>query len=124
PPARLRRRSRRGRARSRAAELKIVTRARAAETGDSPATAPLLAVTDLWKAFGAKSVLEGVDFEIAEGEKVCIVGPSGSGKTSLLRCLNLLIEPTRGKLYHRGDLVGHWPEHPPTINLRAYRRRI
>src|SRR5207249_5315011 len=69
-------------------------------------------------------VLEGVDFDIAEGEKVCIVGPSGSGKTSLFRCFNLLIEPTHGQLRFRGELIGDWPTRPPSINLRAYRRRI
>jgi polar amino acid transport system ATP-binding protein len=92
--------------------------------GPGPAASSLLAVTDLQKAFGGRNALEGVDFEIAEGEKVCIVGPSGSGKTSLLRCLNLLIEPIRGKLFFRGELIGDWPDHPPTINLRAYRQRI
>jgi polar amino acid transport system ATP-binding protein len=86
--------------------------------------APLLEVVGLQKDFGRKRVLDGVDFALAEGEKVCIVGPSGSGKTSLLRCLNLLIEPTGGKLLHRGELIGDWPDRPPSINLRAYRQRI
>jgi polar amino acid transport system ATP-binding protein len=69
-------------------------------------------------------VLEGVDFRVESGEKVCIVGPSGSGKTTLLRCLNLLVEPSRGRLYHRGELVGEWPDRRPTIDLGDYRRRI
>ena len=64
--------------------------------------------------YGALAALDGVTLSVAAGERVGVVGPSGSGKTSLLRCLNLLIEPTGGKLYHRGDLVGDWPEHPPT----------
>jgi polar amino acid transport system ATP-binding protein len=84
----------------------------------------LLEVVDLEKQFGSKVVLGGVDFAVAEGEKVCIVGPSGSGKTTLLRCLNLLIEPTAGKLFHRGELLGSWPDRPPSINLREYRSRI
>ena len=86
--------------------------------------AALLEVQGLEKAFGPTRVLEGIDFHLAEGEKVCVVGPSGSGKTTLIRCFNLLIEPTRGKLFFRGDLVGDWPERPATINLRQYRRRI
>src|SRR5580765_8110607 len=89
-----------------------------------PEGAYLLEVAGLHKRFGEKTVLEGVDFQLKEGEKVCIIGPSGSGKTSLLRCLNLLIEPSQGQLFFRGDLIGDWPDRPPTINLRAYRRRI
>jgi len=103
--------------------------ARTVEAG-SPGTsaarpdAVLLEVQALEKAFGATRVLEGVDFRLAEGEKVCVVGPSGSGKTTLIRCFNLLIEPSRGKLFFRGELVGDWPDRPATINLRRYRRRI
>jgi polar amino acid transport system ATP-binding protein len=85
---------------------------------------PLIQVVGLGKEFGATRVLEDVDFRVENGEKVCIVGPSGSGKTTLLRCLNLLIEPTRGKLIHRGELIGEWPDRRPTIDLGDYRRRI
>ena len=101
-----------------------MTQEGAVAAGPGPATAALLAVNDLHKSFGSRKVLEGVDFDVAEGEKVCIVGPSGSGKTSLLRCFNLLIEPTRGQLRFRDELIGDWPDRPPSINLRAYRRRI
>ncbi len=56
----------------------------------SPAT-PLLQVRGLQVRFGAKSVVRGVGFEIARGEKLALVGESGSGKTitalSLLRLL-------------------------------------
>jgi polar amino acid transport system ATP-binding protein len=101
----------------------------AAVNAPSPAAsgrpaAALLEAVGIEKSFGAKRVLDGVDFALAEGEKVCIVGPSGSGKTTLLRCLNLLIEPTRGRLLHRGEVVADWPDRPPTINLRQYRSRI
>ncbi|MBP6578884.1 MAG: ABC transporter ATP-binding protein, partial [Acidovorax sp.] len=56
----------------------------------TPAT-PLLQVRGLQVRFGAKSVVRGVGFEIARGEKLALVGESGSGKTitalSLLRLL-------------------------------------
>ena len=101
--------------------------AAAASSSSHPGARPnaaLLEVRGLEKSFGDTPVLQGIDFSLAEGEKVCVVGPSGSGKTTLIRCLNLLVEPTRGELRFRGELIGDWPDRPPTINLRRYRRRI
>ena len=49
--------------------------------GQNPAAAPLLDVRGLSVAFGGKSVVHGVDFSIAPGEKLALVGESGSGKT-------------------------------------------
>jgi polar amino acid transport system ATP-binding protein len=96
-----------------------------ADEGRGSTSSPaLIEVVGLGKDFGANRVLDGVDFRVTSGEKVCIVGPSGSGKTTLLRCLNLLIEPSQGKLLHRGELVGEWPGRRPTIDLKAYRSRI
>lgn len=90
----------------------------------SSSVTALLEVQELEKTFGTTQVLHGVDFSLVRGETVCIVGPSGSGKTTLIRCMNLLVEPTVGKLLFRGELIGSWPESPPTIDLRRYRREI
>jgi putative ABC transport system ATP-binding protein len=45
---------------------------------------------------GAVKALDGVTFEIMEGERVILLGPSGSGKTTLLNCLSALDSPTAG----------------------------
>ena len=52
----------------------------------------------LTKSFGDKQVLKGIDEQINSGEVVVIIGPSGSGKSTCLRCMNLLEEPTSGKV--------------------------
>jgi polar amino acid transport system ATP-binding protein len=60
-------------------------------------------IRDLHKYFGDLEVLKGIEFEVAEGEVVCVIGPSGSGKSTLLRCVNRLEEPTSGTILIEGE---------------------
>jgi polar amino acid transport system ATP-binding protein len=62
----------------------------------------LIKVEGLHKIFGKLHALNGVDEEIRKGEVVVVVGPSGSGKSTFLRSLNLLEEPSEGKIYFEG----------------------
>ncbi|MFY9901558.1 MAG: amino acid ABC transporter ATP-binding protein [Trichococcus sp.] len=59
----------------------------------------------LTKSFGDKQVLKGIDEQINSGEVVVIIGPSGSGKSTFLRCMNLLEEPTTGKVIFEGQEI-------------------
>ncbi len=59
----------------------------------------MIKVENLTKAFGELEVLKGINQEIKDGEVVVVIGPSGSGKSTFLRCLNLLEEPTSGKIF-------------------------
>lgn len=43
--------------------------------------------------------LENVDLSIADGEFVGVIGSSGSGKSTLIKCINLLVRPTEGKIF-------------------------
>ena len=79
----------------------------------------LLEVRNLVKCHGDKTVLDGVSFELEEGEAKVIMGPSGCGKSTLLRCLNLLHEPTSGAILFDGEDVTH-----PGVDVRALRSRI
>ncbi len=64
---------------------------------------PIIEVQHLTKIFHNNVVaLEDVSLTINPREVVVIIGPSGSGKSTLLRCLNRLIEPTKGKIFFNG----------------------
>lgn len=63
----------------------------------------ILRAEGLYKSFGDQvHALNGCDLEIRRGEVVAIIGPSGSGKSTMLRCLNLLEVPTKGKIFFEG----------------------
>nr|WP_276541885.1 amino acid ABC transporter ATP-binding protein [Bacillus infantis] len=51
------------------------------------------------KNFGSLEVLKGISTTVQDGEVVAVIGPSGSGKSTFLRCLNLLEQPTDGRIF-------------------------
>ena len=68
---------------------------------------------------GGVTALNDCSLSIAKGEVVAIIGPSGSGKSTMLRCLNLLEQPTSGKVLVDGvDITG------PKVNLDLHRRKM
>ncbi len=69
-------------------------------------------VKNLEKSFGENQVLKKINFEVEANEKIVIIGPSGGGKSTLLRCLNLLEEPTGGTIYY----------HDMKLNRRNYKK--
>ncbi|GAA4384378.1 amino acid ABC transporter ATP-binding protein [Tsukamurella soli] len=64
-------------------------------------------VRGLRKSFGGRTVLDGVDLDVAAGEVVVVLGPSGSGKSTLLRCINHLERPDAGYVRVDGDVIGY-----------------
>ncbi len=62
----------------------------------------LLKVEDLHKTYGKTRVLAGISFTMEKGETKVIIGPSGTGKSTLLRCINQLSPPDRGKVWLEG----------------------
>jgi len=62
----------------------------------------LVRLDDIHKWFDSLYVLQGIDLEILPKEVVVLIGPSGSGKSTLLRTINLLEEPTEGKVFFDG----------------------
>lgn len=67
----------------------------------------IVRVVNLHKHFGSLEVLKGIHMRIERQEVVSLIGPSGSGKSTLLRCLNFLEQPTEGRIYIDGQLLGY-----------------
>ena len=82
---------------------------------------PIISIRDLRKSYGELDVLTGIDLDIDRGEVVCVIGPSGSGKSTMLRCINLLEEPTGGTIALNGTTV--FGDGKPQ-NLDALRREV
>jgi len=59
----------------------------------------VLRVEDIHKSFGDKEVLRGISFDVVKGETKVFIGPSGTGKSTLLRCINQLTIPDRGRVW-------------------------
>jgi peptide/nickel transport system ATP-binding protein len=80
---------------------------------------PLLDVSGLTKHFpikggfpikrtvGAVRAVDGLDFQVAEGEALGLVGESGCGKSTTGRLITRLLEPTGGKVSYRGQDITH-----------------
>jgi polar amino acid transport system ATP-binding protein len=84
-----------------------------------PPSSAAIDIQQLHKSFGDLEVLRGIDLRVEHGEVVCVIGPSGSGKSTLLRCVNLLEEPTSGRV-----VVGGVDMTDPDTDVDAVRTRI
>ena len=86
----------------------------------------MIKVENLTKKYGELAALDGVSFEMQEGEVIGVLGPNGAGKTTLLRILVMFLEPTSGKVeidnldlgnpLYQQDIkskIGYLPENAP-----------
>ncbi|WP_433327256.1 amino acid ABC transporter ATP-binding protein [Spirillospora sp. CA-294931] len=80
---------------------------------------PMVEIRELHKSFGDLEVLKGIDFTVERGQVICVIGPSGSGKSTLLRCVNLLEQPTAGKVFVEGEELTH-----EDVDIDAARRKV
>jgi len=79
----------------------------------------MIQIADLHKWFGKSHVLRGITFSVSAGEAVVLCGPSGSGKSTMLRCINLLEQPTSGRILVDGiEVTGH------DQNINQIRQRV
>jgi ABC-2 type transport system ATP-binding protein len=83
------------------------TTATATMTATTPRSA--VKVTGLRKSFGAKTVLDGIDLDIAEGSIFALLGPNGAGKTTTVQILSTLLRADAGEI----RVAGHDPVREP-----------
>lgn len=87
--------------------------------GRESAAQKLIEVVGLTKKFGDLTVLDNITESIEKGEKVAIIGPSGGGKSTFLRCLNVLEDPTAGRVFFDGvDLAD------VKVDINEHRRKM
>src|SRR3546814_16202525 len=66
----------------------------------------VIRLEDVTKRYdGGTVAVDGLSFEVADGEICVLVGPSGCGKTTTMRMVNRLIEPTSGHIYIDDEAV-------------------
>ena len=80
------------------------TFAQEAAAVEAPA-GPVVRGEQIHKSFGDNVVLDGIDFEVTQGETLVVIGPSGSGKSTLLRCINLLEPIDSGRIFFEGEEI-------------------
>jgi len=81
---------------------------------------PVITVKDLEKIYtGGVHAVKGVSFDVFPRQVVVIIGSSGSGKSTVLRCINRLIEPTKGEIFLEDLKINS-----PSTNINLIRSEI
>src|SRR3981189_2271846 len=66
---------------------------------------PLLAVRDVSVVFGGIIALNGISFDMHQGQILGLIGPNGAGKTTLFNCLSRLSQPSKGDILMDGESI-------------------
>ncbi|RRH93100.1 ectoine/hydroxyectoine ABC transporter ATP-binding protein EhuA [Mesorhizobium tamadayense] len=90
---------------------------------------PMVRFENVSKRYGALTVLDGLNLDIARGEKVSIIGPSGSGKTTVLRMLMTLETINDGVIWVEGEPLTHMKKNGTLVpadlaHIRKIRAKI
>ena len=65
----------------------------------------MLSIQNVSKTFGGFRALQGVSFDVREGELLGLIGPNGSGKTTLFNCISGALQPSGGSIRFRGEEI-------------------
>ena len=71
----------------------------------------VLKVEDIYANYGDFQAIQGVSFEVRQGEIVSVIGTNGAGKSTLMKAIGGIMSPKSGKVYYKGqDVTGFPPE--------------
>ena len=79
----------------------------------------MLTMRGVVKRYGALAVVDGVDLDVARGERVVVCGSSGSGKSTLISCINGLVRHDAGRIVVDGIEVSHERGTVAEVRLRV-----
>ena len=79
----------------------------------------IIELSHLEKSFGGHDVLKDINLSVNRGEVISVIGSSGSGKSTMLRCINLLENPTGGQIFFEGTDITE-----KGIKLTDYRTKV
>ncbi|MEV0659699.1 ATP-binding cassette domain-containing protein, partial [Streptomyces sp. NPDC050395] len=71
-------------------------------TTTTTSSSPAIAATGMRKAYGDKTVLDGIDLTVAPGTVFSLLGPNGAGKTTAVKILSTLVTADAGDLWVGG----------------------
>jgi polar amino acid transport system ATP-binding protein len=99
------------------------------ETPKPETATPMVRFENVCKSYGALTILDNLNLEVAAGEKIAIIGPSGSGKTTVLRMLMTLERINDGVIWIDGEPLTHMERNGKLVladdrHLRRMRGRI
>jgi branched-chain amino acid transport system ATP-binding protein len=77
-------------------------------------TGPLLQVENLSKRFGGFVALDGINLDVAQGERLGLIGPNGSGKSTLVNCLCGTLHNESGSVHFGGHAMNGLSAHQRT----------
>ena len=80
----------------------------------------VIKIERLFKSFGERKVLRGIDLELAKTENLVVLGRSGSGKSVLIKVIAGLLKPDSGLV----EVLGHKVDELGERDLQALRRRL
>jgi branched-chain amino acid transport system ATP-binding protein len=78
-------------------------------------TAPLLHIEQVGKRFGGFVALDGINLEVAPGERLGLIGPNGSGKSTLVNCICGTLHNETGSVTFDGRKMDGLPAHQRTV---------
>ncbi|MGH2722316.1 MAG: ABC-F family ATP-binding cassette domain-containing protein, partial [Actinomycetota bacterium] len=89
-------------------------------SGDGRPHGTMIAISNLWKAYGHQDLFKGADLRVVPGDRLAIVGPNGTGKTTLFEMLAGAVTPDQGEIrLEKGISIGYLRQETDTLRGRS-----